>query len=388
MATELAFVVAIVSMNLLLGTLCLAIARGDRESPALRFWGLGLLVYTLGLLMNVSYFVFHWHVLPVVGYSLIAWASVISVKGVLTHTRYHLDRRWIGMAVGLVVVLVAYNHFGPTFRPMIDFATPTVLAILLFVISAVLLLKALPPDAKKAARFAAFAMFFGATVWTCRLLFLAGVFGSQEGSLGKFTIDVLAIGHIVASVACTFALFSIEVRKMESALTRVAFSDALTNLPNRRATQERFQQEMARANRHGQSFALVVIDIDHFKRVNDNHGHLAGDALLKHIVSVLESAKRAEDILGRIGGEEFVLLLVDPAISAAMSAAERLRQKVEASSLEYNGKRLSATVSIGLAAYPSDGADWDSVFSSADQRLYQSKRAGRNRVTGLTAMMF
>ena len=174
---------------------------------------------------------------------------------------------------------------------------------------------------------------------------------------------------------------------MESALTRVAFSDALTNLPNRRATQERFQQEMARANRHHQSFAMLVIDTDHFKRVNDNNGHLAGDAMLKHIASVLESGKREEDILGRIGGEEFVLLLVDPAINQAISAAERIRQHVESSILDYNGKRLSATVSMGLAAYPSDGADWDSVFAIADQRLYQSKRAGRNRVTGLAMMI-
>jgi diguanylate cyclase (GGDEF)-like protein len=229
----------------------------------------------------------------------------------------------------------------------------------------------------------AFAMVFGVTVWICRILFLAGMIGSQEGNAGKFVIDVLAIGHIVASVTCTFALFSIEVRKMESALTRVAFSDALTNLPNRRATQERFQQELARANRHHQSFAMLVIDIDHFKRINDNHGHLAGDAMLKLITSVLESAKRAEDILGRIGGEEFVLLLVDPAISEAMRAAERLRLEVESSSLDYSGKKLSATVSMGLAAYPSDGADWDSLFAVADQRLYQSKQAGRNRVTGL-----
>ena len=383
MATDIPFVIAIVSMNVLLGTLCLAIARGDRESPALRLWGLGLLVYTLGLVINMANFAWHLPILWVVGYSLIGWASVISARGVLSHTRYHLDRRWVGAGMAVVVILLTYNHFGPVYRPMVDFATPTILAILLIGFAATYLWLTPPVDEKKAAHFSALAILFGTSVWSFRLLFLAGFLGAQNGEYAQLIIDSIAIAHIIATVSSTFGLFSIEVRKMETALTRVAFSDALTDLPNRRATQERFSQEQARANRHKQSFVMLVIDIDHFKKINDNYGHLAGDAMLKHIASVLESTKRAEDVLGRIGGEEFVLLLVDPAIREARNAAERLRKQVESSSFIHNDKVLYATVSIGLAAYPEDGSDWNSVFEIADERLYQSKQGGRNCVTGL-----
>lgn len=383
MPTELPFVFAIVSVNVLLGTLCLAIARGDRESPALLNWGWGLLVYTLGLSLNALNVALRSNIAAVAGYSLIAFASTLSVRGVLSHTRYHLTRKWLALIIAPIVGLLAYNHSASTYRPLIDYGAPALIAICLFTVTSALLLKSLPEGAENSARFAAMAMLFGCSVWTFRLLFLAGIFGTPESDAAMLIMDSIAIGHILATVASTFGLFSIEVRKMESALSRVAFSDALTNLPNRRATQERFRQETARADRHHQSFAMLMIDIDHFKRFNDVHGHLAGDAVLKHIASVLDSAKRAEDVLGRIGGEEFVLLLVDPAIHQAFVAAERLRQHVETSVLVYDGKTLSITISIGVAAYPHDGADWNSVFAVADQRLYQSKSAGRNRVTGV-----
>ena len=319
-----------------------------------------------------------------IGYFLIAWASVFSVRGVLSHTPYHLRQRWTVGPLTIIAALIAYNHYGPEFRPIIDFATPAILAILLFVLGAVLLLTALPKDAHQPARFLALGMLFGASVWAFRLLFLAGFVNGRDDSVETLVLNLISIAHLLATVGCTFALFSIEVRKMESALSKVAFSDALTNLPNRRAALERFQQERARATRHGQSFAMLVIDIDHFKKINDDYGHLAGDAMLKQIASVLESSKRAEDVLGRIGGEEFVLLLVDPQVGEASAAAERLRQNVEVMRLSFNGKTHTATVSIGIALYPIDGEDWDSVFAVADQRLYQSKQAGRNRVTGLS----
>jgi diguanylate cyclase (GGDEF)-like protein len=382
MVTELAFVIAIVSMNLLLGTLCLAIARGERESPALRFWGLGLLVYTLGLVTNMSSVTFPSPVLPVLGYSLIVLAALLSVKGVLCHTQYQINNSWIAATLIPVVGLLAYNHFGPVHHPIIDFVTPTALAILVFLIGSLLFLTDLPKDAKKAARFAAFAMLFGTMIWSIRLLVIAGLFGTLQEEETKFIFHLISVGHLVVTVASTFGLFSIEVRKMESALSRVAFVDVLTNLPNRRAMQERFHQEMARANRHQQSFALLVIDIDHFKRINDANGHPVGDAVLQHVASVLSKVKRAEDVLGRIGGDEFVLLLDDPAVKNAMAAAERIRKKVEDEVLLFHGRRVPATVSIGLAAYPVDGKDWNSIFATADHRLYQSKRSGRNRVTG------
>src|SRR5262250_884665 len=114
MATDIPFDIAIISMNVLLGTLCLAIARGDRESPALRFWGWGLLVYTLGLVTNIWNLSLQVNAVAVVGYFLIAWAAVLAVKGILSHTRYHLNRQWVGIGLGLVAALLIYNHYGRT----------------------------------------------------------------------------------------------------------------------------------------------------------------------------------------------------------------------------------------------------------------------------------
>jgi diguanylate cyclase (GGDEF)-like protein len=103
--------------------------------------------------------------------------------------------------------------------------------------------------------------------------------------------------------------------------------------------------------------------------------------MLKHIAETIGKQKRAEDVLGQIGGEEFVLLLVDPNIDP-IHAAERLRERVATSSFIHAGNTLAATVSGGLAIYPTDGNDWDALFGMADRRLYESKRSGRNRVTG------
>jgi len=196
------------------------------------------------------------------------------------------------------------------------------------------------------------------------------------------TLALFAIAQIVVSVACTMSLFWIEVRKMEATLTRVAHSDVLTDLPNRRAIMARFREEVARAARQRQPLAMLVFDVDHFKQVNDTHGHLAGDEMLKKIAATLAAGKRSEDVLGRIGGEEFMLLLTHHSADNALHLAERLREHVAAATLDFEGKTLSVTISGGIAVYAEDGEDWDQLYAQADRRLYESKRNGRNRVTG------
>ncbi len=128
----------------------------------------------------------------------------------------------------------------------------------------------------------------------------------------------------------------------------------------------------------------MVFDLDYFKRVNDTYGHLTGDRVLKHTADILAAAKRGEDTLGRIGGEEFVLLLPDLSAPAALQAAERLQLRLAESSIEAEGKTINVTMSGGGAVFPEDGGDWDSLFAVADKRCYASKQAGHNRVMGLT----
>ena len=167
---------------------------------------------------------------------------------------------------------------------------------------------------------------------------------------------------------------------MAAMLERMAYDDALTGLPNRRGTLLRFREEIARATRGAGRLGLVIFDVDHFKRINDTHGHLAGDAALTRVAEVLGSTKRGEDTLGRIGGEEFVLLMADPPPGAEQPAADRLRESMATARVDHESASFGLTLSGGLAIFPDDGADWDSLFSIADRRLYAAKQSGRNRV--------
>ena len=143
------------------------------------------------------------------------------------------------------------------------------------------------------------------------------------------------------------------------------------------------REEAARWSRTGAGFALAILDMDRFKAVNDDHGHLVGDALLCHVGRVLAAAKRTEDVLGRLGGEEFVVLMCGhQSGGGAATAADRLREAVAANPMVHGGEALRVTLSGGIAELPADGADWDKVFAVADARLYEAKRSGRNRVVG------
>jgi diguanylate cyclase (GGDEF)-like protein len=124
----------------------------------------------------------------------------------------------------------------------------------------------------------------------------------------------------------------------------------------------------------------MLFDIDFFKRVNDTYGHQAGDEVLKHVASVLTAAKRQEDLLGRVGGEEFVLLLTDTGLDGAKVIAERMRELVANAFLQHEGRRIAITISGGLSQFPEDGDGWDRMVNRADQRLYQAKAQGRNRI--------
>ena len=158
-----------------------------------------------------------------------------------------------------------------------------------------------------------------------------------------------------------------------------ALIDPLTGLPNRAAWSERLEQEVAQWQRHGNSLLLAMLDLDHFKRINDNYGHLAGDRVLKIIASVLRRRLRGSDFIARFGGEEFVLLVPDTPLAVGARLAESLRAAIEACPFHFKGEPVTITVSVGMTAFKT-GEHSDSVLKRADQALYRAKNAGRNRV--------
>ena len=158
-----------------------------------------------------------------------------------------------------------------------------------------------------------------------------------------------------------------------------ALIDPLTGLPNRAAWSERLEHEIGQWQQHGNSLLLAMLDLDHFKRINDNYGHLAGDKVLKIIANVLRKRLRGSDFIARFGGEEFVLLLPNTPWPVGARIVEALRAAIEACPFHFKGERVTITVSVGLSAFkPGDRSEL--VIKRADQALYRAKDAGRNRV--------
>lgn len=184
----------------------------------------------------------------------------------------------------------------------------------------------------------------------------------------------------------TFLRFSFVDDQEEAALRRVydaAHLDGLTNVFNRKHLEERLTAELAYANRHGEPLSVIIIDVDHFKKVNDTYGHLGGDAVLKHMGVLLKKIMRPEDLLARYGGEEFVVIARGTEAPGAVQLAERLRQAVMAEAIPFDGKEIRITSSGGVASLADcETKDRATLLGTADKRLYAAKEGGRNRIVG------
>jgi PAS domain S-box/diguanylate cyclase (GGDEF) domain len=170
-----------------------------------------------------------------------------------------------------------------------------------------------------------------------------------------------------------------EHKNYQATLERLATTDHLTGLLNRRAFLDATEREIRRAHRYGQPLALIMLDVDHFKRINDSHGHPAGDEVLRRIAATCRGMLRDGDLMGRLGGEEFAITLVQPPLQVASAVAERLRKAVSELGIEFGGERLAVTISLGIAEVGEGITSLDHLISRADACLYTAKRESRNR---------
>jgi len=185
----------------------------------------------------------------------------------------------------------------------------------------------------------------------------------------------------LASTVLRFETTDEMAEEMRARLYDLATRDPLTGAYNRRFLKERLTSEWAWAVRHARPCAAVIVDLDHFKRVNDTHGHAAGDFVLKEAVVVMKRAIRQEDVLTRYGGEEFVVLCRATEADQALVVAQRLRKNLEDHRFVWEGTAIPVTVSVGVATSLSAGVrSQDSLLSTADAMLYRAKESGRNRV--------
>ena len=172
------------------------------------------------------------------------------------------------------------------------------------------------------------------------------------------------------------------IRQLEDSqreLRAQANTDPLTGLANRRFFTKIANKELSLMRRQQDYFCVLMMDIDHFKRVNDTYGHPAGDEILKQVAVTLSANLREEDTVARIGGEEFVVCSPATNRLASIVLAERLRKAVEALEVEFEGNRIPVTISLGIALRPHDGDDLEALLAVADERLYRAKEGGRNR---------
>lgn len=207
-----------------------------------------------------------------------------------------------------------------------------------------------------------------------------GITWSVEGTRAGI---VLAIHVFAAGVFERVRRERTEKEELREKLAEEAITDPLTELRNRRYLQEFLETEVARARRYDRHCSLAMIDLDHFKKYNDAHGHLAGDRILRTVARVLRSEARDSDVTARYGGEEFAVVMPETAWEEARTAGERIRRAVEGISIV--GEEVlpaGLTVSVGVASFPEHADSGQTLLQAADRALYQAKERGRNQVVG------
>lgn len=191
--------------------------------------------------------------------------------------------------------------------------------------------------------------------------------------------DLIKVGSAIFKFLFGGELGSIEAQYHEE-IYRLTIVDGLTQVFNKRYLLEFLEREMARCLRHGRALSLVLLDLDHFKQVNDTYGHLAGDYVLRELAATLKSRIRKEECFARYGGEEFALVLPETGHENTVYLADKLRNLIEQHAFVFEGKRLPVTFSAGVADLSAAHETALSFLKAADARLYEAKRAGRNRV--------
>jgi diguanylate cyclase (GGDEF)-like protein len=209
------------------------------------------------------------------------------------------------------------------------------------------------------------------------------IFGRRkDGSEFAASVSIMRTGSALIKSGYAAVIRDIsENKKTEDELLRLAATDPLTGAFNRREFSSLADQESQRANRYNHPLSIMMLDLDHFKRLNDTHGHAAGDKALQRFTTLCCNALRTVDIFGRWGGEEFVTLLPETDAEGAVIIAERLRKIVSQSVLIYNDHKISLTTSIGIAQYRSGEVTLEGPLSRADSAVYDAKKAGRNRIS-------
>jgi diguanylate cyclase (GGDEF)-like protein len=285
-------------------------------------------------------------------------------------TRRHWGRSWIGFASSLLDVSLVSGILGMLVvlgRPQEATNNLVVFPVYFLAIYAT----SLRYDARICLVTGALAVLQYAAIVAWAASSIPGAF--------RWSDQAWRIGQI-AGAAILSATLVVRSRELRLLSTR----DRFTGLLNRAVFSEQLEREVAYSRREGGRFAVAMIDIDHFKRFNDTHGHAGGDEALRLVAATLRNTCRESDVMARYGGEEFALILPAVRSGRAQDLLERFRRVVAATPIHLSGRLrpVSVTISIGVACFPEDGLTAEQVLACADERLYEAKEGGRDRVVG------
>jgi diguanylate cyclase (GGDEF)-like protein len=314
----------------------------------------GLLVLTSGLWPDRE-----GAILPILGIAalFVLIAHDILPAGALGRAKYVVEGGVSIVFVTLIVLLTGGAH------------SPFFFAFALIVVGAALVV---PPAAT-----VALAALAGASY------LVAVAIDLPPGGLDVAALDLVGV-NLVSLLLLAFVAMVVarEQRRTRQAAVRLSTIDALTGLANRAYILAAIEREIERGTRYGRGFCLLMADLDNLKAVNDSYGHRAGDRVLAQVADIIRDGVRRIDTPSRLGGDEFVVLLPETDPTGAFVVAEKIRQGVAAMRTVERDRPLPVSVSIGLVAWPGDGATLDQLMNSVDGRMYTSKRRGKNRIIG------
>lgn len=366
-----------VGINIGLAAVLVYLWRVQRNYPPARDWAIGSLLFAIGLFLFALRTRVHPIVSEILSNTFLLPGLMIFNYGVIKATGQKPPLR-LGLAFGIVAIgLAVWFAIGSWNSAAASLSHNTVFVVV-HLYTAYACLRA--TTARGNHTFRILAILFAAMALACTWRVAGGIFG-YTFSFAPTTPRLFWIStSLIASPMIVVLLTLHTSQRLQEEIHAQARRDALTGAFNRRAFTEFAEREWSRSVRHGHPFAVLSVDIDHFKALNDQHGHQIGDLALIQVSKAAEAALRADDIWCRHGGEEFVALLPDCTMAQAMIVAERLRVSVENTAINAPKGTLRVTVSVGIAEYTGARKSFSEVLAASDAALYQAKDAGRNRV--------
>jgi diguanylate cyclase (GGDEF)-like protein len=369
-----------VAASFVLGSLTLAVTEGRDDTDDMRAWGAGTLLWGLGLgLITLRDLIPPWISIDG-GNTLVVVGHLVWLHGLNLFAKRRSSAWVFAVLLGVGAGSTLWFHYAVPSLPVRTAGISLVL-VAIFLLGARTMVMYRSPARSVAVRITIASLLIGALLHAMRVASIAnGAYHDHLMAPGNFIDGLLLVGSIITNISLVIGLMWAHEERTRAAIFHVSTHDPLTGLLNRGALDAEFERESSRAARSGTPYSLVILDIDHFKRVNDEFGHPAGDRVLRGIAGVLASVLRPHDSLARWGGEEFAVLLPDADAVGAVQVAERMRAAVDDAAFDTGRGSIRMTVSAGTATAPDGTGGMEALLAAADEALYRAKSAGRNRV--------